>query len=113
HARLLAETHPDRAGAVATCLALAVSRLADYNSTLCTWDGQGGRVRNTFARQALPMTWDFVEVNPLADSTGSFLGSVDSTARVLERLPDDLAEAIAFQHDAALPLEQEATWLVC
>lgn len=52
--------------AVSTCLALAVDRLADFNSSLCVLNSVGGRgVVHTFGRQALPMVWDFMETNPL------------------------------------------------
>jgi putative DNA methylase len=59
--------------AVSTYLGLAVGRVADYCSTVCTWanNPQMEIVRGTFARQALPITWDFAESNPFGPSTGS------------------------------------------
>src|SRR5260221_9504917 len=65
------------ADAVATYLAIAVDRLADRNSTICSWDTGYVKVRNTFARQAIPMTWGYAEANPFSDSTGNFQGAVD------------------------------------
>ncbi len=62
------------ADTIATYLAISVDRLADRNSTFCSWDTGYVKVRNTFARQALPMTWDFAEANPFSKSTGNFLG---------------------------------------
>ncbi len=53
------------ADAVATYLAIAVDRLADRNSTICSWDVTRESTRNTFARQAIPMVWDFAEANPI------------------------------------------------
>lgn len=54
------------ARAVTCYLALGVDRLADYGSQLCLWNYTGGRgVKGTFARQTLPMTWDYAESNPL------------------------------------------------
>ncbi|MEW6185513.1 MAG: DUF1156 domain-containing protein [Thermodesulfobacteriota bacterium] len=51
--------------AVKTCLALAVDRLADFNSSLCVLNSVGGRgVVHTFGRQALGIVWDFMETNP-------------------------------------------------
>ena len=48
-----------------TCLALAVDRLADFNTSLCVLNAIGGRgVVHTFGRQAIPMVWDFMETNP-------------------------------------------------
>ena len=54
------------ADAVATYLAFGIDRVADRSSSICSWDISRENVRNTFARQAIPMTWDFTEVNPLA-----------------------------------------------
>jgi putative DNA methylase len=80
---------PDYADAVASYLALSVSRLADYSSTIATWASspQNELVRGTFARQALPMTWDFAEGNPLGAASGSIAIMVDAIAKAVERLP--------------------------
>jgi putative DNA methylase len=75
------------ADTVATYLAFAVDRLADRNSTICSWDTGYGKVRNTFARQAIPMTWDFAEANPFSESTGNFLGAIEWIQQVLLHLP--------------------------
>ena len=68
------------ADAVAVYLAFAISKLADRGSSICTWFTERDSTRNTFARQSIPMTWDFAELNTLLDGTGSFLGAVDWTA---------------------------------
>jgi len=70
--------------AVATYLAMAVDRLADRNSTICSWDVTRDSTRNTFARQAIPMVWDFAEANPLSESTGNFYGAIAWVAEVVE-----------------------------
>jgi adenine-specific DNA methylase len=57
---------PELAAAVQTCLAFALDKCADYWSSASTWMPRE-TVRDTFARQALPLTWDFVEANPIAD----------------------------------------------
>lgn len=75
------------ADAVATYLALGVDRLANRGSTICIWNTTGEKVEQTFARQAIPMTWDFAEANPLGESTGSWTGSVEWVAEVLEKVP--------------------------
>ena len=64
------------ADAVATYLGLRVSRTADYRQ-LARARGRvrrEDRSRNLFARQAIPMAWDFAEANPFADSAGSYAG---------------------------------------
>jgi adenine-specific DNA methylase len=72
--------------ALATCLACAVDRQADYNTSLCRWVSAGEFVGNTFGRQAIPMMWDFCEVNPFSGSTGGFEGAIAWVANVLEHL---------------------------
>ena len=61
------------AEAVALYLALGVDRLADRLSSICSWDVGYAKIRNTFGRQAIPMTWDFAEGNPFSRSTGNFV----------------------------------------
>lgn len=77
------------ADAVATYLGMAVSRLADYGGTIATWmpDPKNEGLRNTFARQAIPMTWDFAEGNPFSDSSGNMGFMIRGIARVLDELP--------------------------
>lgn len=75
------------ADAVVTYLALAVSRLSDRSSNLCSWDSTRDSVRNVFGRQAIPMVWDYVETNILSNSSGNFLGQIDWVSKVLEHTP--------------------------
>ena len=77
------------ADAVSTYLALAVSRLADYASTTATWasNPQMEILRNTFARQALQMTWDFAESNVFGPSSGTLDVMVAAISRVISALP--------------------------
>lgn len=79
------------ADAVATYLALAVSRQADRLSSVASWQSIGEKIRNVFARQAIPMVWDFAEANPFSSSSGNFLGQVEWIAEVVERVPADSA----------------------
>ena len=75
---------PAYADAVATYLAFALSKLADRGSMICTWFTERDSTRPTFARQAIPMTWDFAELNTLLDGTGSFSGAAQWTAESME-----------------------------
>jgi putative DNA methylase len=61
-----------RARAVATYLGLCVDRVADRNSTFCSWDWKAINVRNTFPQQAIRMTWNYTELYPLADISGGW-----------------------------------------
>ncbi len=60
--------------AVTVYLGLFVSRLVDLNNNLCQWrnDPAKQHVGHLFARQAIPMVWDFAEANPLGNSGGGF-----------------------------------------
>ena len=75
------------ADAVATYLTFALSKLADRGSSICTWFTQRDSTRPTFARQAIPMTWDFAEPNPLLTGTGTYEGAIVWTAESLEGVP--------------------------
>ena len=58
------------ADAVATYLAFAISKVANIGSSIASWMSDRGAFRETFARQAIPMVWDFAEANPFADAGG-------------------------------------------
>lgn len=75
------------ADAVATYLGLAVSRCLDYNSNICSWHSSRETIRNVFGRQAIPMVWDFAEVNIFSGSTGNFLGQLEWVEKALRRSP--------------------------
>jgi len=75
------------ADSVAVYLALSFSRTADLNNTLVTWSNSRDQARNLFARQAIPMAWDFAEVNPFAGAAGDFGVSNDTVSRVIANLP--------------------------
>lgn len=79
------------ADAVATYLALGVSRTADYNNALCTWHTTRDTVTHLFTRQAIPMTWDYIETNVLSNSSGNFLGQLKIVAKVIQRLPAEIS----------------------
>ena len=88
------------ADAIAVYLALAVSRLTDHCSTIVGWNINREGLRNVFARQAIPMTWDFAEANPFSQSSGNFLSQVSWVAEAVENVPaKPLSEA--HQADAA------------
>ena len=75
------------ADAVAIYLSFAVDKCADYWSTVCSWINTIGAMRNTFARQALPITWDYAEVCVFSQSTGNWMAMVDWVWKALETVP--------------------------
>ena len=90
------------ADAVATYLAFLGSKLADWLSSLCSWIPQIEGVRDTFARQALPMVWDFVEINPFSNSVGNASGHFEWIVAAIESLPANGPQGIVTQEDAAV-----------
>ena len=77
------------ADALVTYLAMAVDRVADRGSSLCSWDASPKMqaIRNTFGRQALQMTWDYAEGNPFSGSSGNLLDSTEWVAKVVHATP--------------------------
>ncbi len=84
---------PEWREALTALLSLAFSKFTDYSSSLCSWHNSGEKLRNTFARFALPMVWDYCEVNPLSTTTGSLDAMTQWLARVAEHLDDATAAA--------------------
>ena len=72
-------------------LAIALDRSADYWSALCSWHLTGEKVNHTYGRQALPMIWDFTEVNPWSDASGSYTGAIGWGAKTAEFLQGSVA----------------------
>ena len=52
-------------------LALNLGRCADYATSLCSWKNTTEKLNHTFGRQALPIMWDFTEVNLISDTAGN------------------------------------------
>ncbi|MCK8476031.1 DUF1156 domain-containing protein [Microbacterium aurugineum] len=88
------------ADAIATYMALAVSREANASSSICGWDSSLNKIRNVFSRQAIPMTWDYAEANVFSTWSGGFITQTDGMADSLERLPASAAAQV-MQADAA------------
>ncbi len=77
---------PAYADAVATYLGLAVSRTTDLMNSIVTWSNSRDQARNLFARQAIPMAWDFVEVSPFARAAGDVGVAVATMSKALLNL---------------------------
>jgi adenine-specific DNA methylase len=73
HKEMLEENN-DRnyVNAITTYLALGVDMMAAFNNVLTRWENTSEALKHAFARQALPMLWDYVELNPFSESSGSW-----------------------------------------
>ncbi len=88
------------AEAVSVYLSCAIGRAADYWNTLTSWESGGEFVAHAFTKHALPIVWDYGEINPLTDGGGSWSSALGWIARVIDLLPAN-APGHAFQLDAA------------
>lgn len=108
-ARVLADGGTDEyADAVATYLGFSVSKALARNNTMCGWESGMDRLRGSFQRQAIPMTWDFAEANPLTAAGGGIVAVVQSEVEVLEALVGrnagtvEQADAASRRYDAVI-----------
>jgi len=95
--------NPTYADVVATYLMLAVSRICDSNNRLVRWSVTRDQTVSMFSRQAIPMVWDFAEVNTFGHAAGDIEVSLDSLGKVLGQLPlggrSNVAQRDATQFD--------------
>lgn len=69
------------AEAVGVYLGMAVDKAIDYNSALVVWSPTRDQAKTTFARMALPMVWDFAEINTFAGAAGDIAVSIEGISR--------------------------------
>jgi putative DNA methylase len=88
--------------AIGTYLGLAIGKLSDNASTICSWHNgaQHQKIRATFSRQALPMTWDFAEGNSFSVSSGNFSRQFSLLAEVIDVSTGSPVKGIGVQLDA-------------
>ncbi|MGI5835996.1 MAG: DUF1156 domain-containing protein [Chloroflexota bacterium] len=100
------------ADVVSTYLALSISRWMDLSNTLASWNSSNENVRGLFARHAIPMTWDYVELSPfgsLAPPTSFF---ESSSAIVAEQGLANVSGKVTQQDATCLP-DSLMNTLVC
>ncbi len=87
------------ADAITTYLGISISRISSYWSNITTHDTSREKITSVFARQAIPMAWDFMEANPFSDTSGNFLNSIEGASKSLDRLLPRAGGSV-FQCDA-------------
>ena len=94
-------------------LAIATNRTADGSAAVSSWLASGEEVKHVFARQALPIVWDFGESNYMADASRSWASAISSVAKVLEITSWELISGQVQQADATdhpLPDQTTGVW---
>ena len=94
-------------------LALAISKLSELACSLCAWEPLAECPRHVFARQALPIAWDFGEGVLTSKSSGSFeisVGNVASGVESLGQLTGSSALQLADATEHPLPDQAASVW---
>lgn len=86
--------------AVGVYLAFVVDKLSSFHSTVCTWNTIRETINQTFMRQSIPMTWDYIEPNPFSESSGSFVSLLSQEVESIQMLPLDVVKGCVSQEDA-------------
>lgn len=72
--------------ALAVYLAFLLEQVTNHSSTVCGWNSANAQMRSVFARQAIPMTWDFAESNIFCSSSGSYNNLFERLVKGFEAL---------------------------
>lgn len=86
--------------AVGVYLAFGMSRMENSNNSLCRWTVNKTQTIPLFARQAIPMIWDYAENNVFNNAAGDITVALKNIARVIEQFPSLDNNGIASQFDA-------------
>lgn len=97
--------YPDKeeyANAIITYLAFVIDKCTDYWSSICTWHSAGEKMRNTFGRQAIPMSWDYAECNVFSHATGNMEAMLDWVFKAIITFPQSNSDGFVDQADAQI-----------
>ena len=94
-------------------LSIAINRIADGSASVSSWLPSSEEVKHVFARQALPLVWDFGESNYIAGASRSWVSAINSIAKVVEETfwlqhSGQVEQADATDHP--LPDEAASVW---
>ena len=91
--------------AVSVYLALAMSKETAFLVTQARWRAGEGKSAPAFGRQAMPMVWDYAELNPFAGAGGDFSGVIGGIEKTLRNSPPPTA-GTSRQMDATAPVDE-------
>ncbi len=95
-----------------TLIALLLGRMADGNNSLSRWESGAENPVNLFARQAIPVVWDFCESTPSSKARGVFLSGITAACKVINTIQAEVGSQV-HQADAAdhpLPDQSAGIW---
>ena len=94
------------AEAVSVYLAFGIERCSDFNNSIVRWNPSNQKVMNLFARQAIPMTWDFGEANILERVVGGFVSATSFISQCISTFVGQRQGSV-LAHDAQTLLYRE------
>ena len=91
-------------------LGLWIDRVASFSTNVCRWAAGSQIIKTPFGGQSIPMMWDYPEVNPLANSSGTATTQLRYMLKVIEHEcaanePTTADPAILLGTATSLPLE--------
>ena len=91
-------------------LGLWIDRVASFSTNVCRWAAGSQIIKTPFGGQSIPMMWDYPEVNPLANSSGTATTQLRYMLKVIEHecaanKPTTADPAILLGTATSLPLE--------
>jgi len=76
------------AEALGVYLAMLIDKVSAFGTTICFWMSNGEKIGQTFARQAIPMTWDYAESNLFCSSSGSWNNHLELIVKAIKYVPN-------------------------
>jgi len=105
HEEMLKAGYEDEyAKAVVSYLAQGIDMTAAFTNTLARWENTSEAIKQLYARQALPMMWDYAEVNPFSNSSGSFETGWEYYFKVMEHCSHTHSEPASISQSSATSL---------
>jgi adenine-specific DNA methylase len=102
-------TDPVYREAIAIYLALWIDRIAAFGNNMTRWRSSHQKSETPFGGQSVPMMWDYPEVNPFADSSGTASTQLSYILRIIqhEQIADGafISPRIILNSAAKLPIE--------
>ena len=97
---------------IKTLLSLLISRGSDGNNSLARWIPDNENPANLFARQAIPIVWDFCESTPSSNARGVYLSGFEAVAKVVDsnRVLGEGQVQLADACNSPLPDESCVIW---
>lgn len=87
--------------AISIYLSCCVDRCADFNNSFTGWRPGNEKIMYLFARQAIPMVWDFGEANIMENVVGGFITNLEYQVKCIQKLGNPQRNGYAHQLDAA------------